>query len=307
MALTYVGSAIVGCGDSDSYVVTAPGPNGGQVGGLGTASSTTTITENATNGFQFQLQPLDDSLRALDANGQVRFSLDAAAAPTDSVLNFPQAADSGPDGRSYVVSSGDSQVVLFDADGRVQTRLGDAEGLLYPSDVAFHSESGELFVADPLNHRVVIYDANGTFLRTFGTVGEEPGQLNGPGAIDLAADGTLWVADLGNQRLQRFSRQGESLQVVGGYGTDPGQFLSLSDVAVDPENGDLYTCDQVTGCITIFDSRGNFDFRFRVLDDNGQLASVIDISVDEEAIYLYLADNATVYDDLAFADELVVS
>lgn len=303
MALTYVGSAIAGCGDSANRIVTGQVPNGGQVGGLETDFSTSTIVENASNGFQFRLEPLEDSLRAFDQNGQLRFQLGG----DNPLLNYPLGADGSSDGHSFVASYGNSEIVILDANGEVATRVGEQERLLYPSDVAFRQQSGELFVADSLNHRVVVYDKEGTHLRSFGTAGEGIGELNAPGSVELALDDTLWVVELGNQRLQRFSPQGQSLQRVGSYGTDPGEFLGLSGLGVDPENGDLYVCDQITGCITIFNSRGEFDFRFRVLGDDGELASVIDISVDEENIYLYLAEGVTVYDDPAFAEELVVS
>lgn len=309
MVLTCVGSAVAGCGDSSSdYVAVGSSPNSGQVGVLETSSSTTTIVENASDGFQFQLQPLDGSLRALDADGGVRFALEATGSLEDAVLNLPLAADSGADGRSYVLSTGDSEVVLFDSGGQVAARIGNQEELLYPGGLAFHRPTGQLFVADTLNHRVVVYNGSGVFLRAFGEQGRAAGQLNGPTTVKIAIDGdSLWVVDAGSQRLQRFSLDGEPLQVVGGYGTEPGQFLGLSDLAVDPENGDLYASDSVTGCVTVLDARGDFDFRFRVIDDQGAYASILGVSVDEESIYLYLADDATAVDDPAFAGELVVS
>jgi DNA-binding beta-propeller fold protein YncE len=50
----------------------------------------------------------------------------------------------------------------------------------------------------------VKYDKNGRFLKSVGTRGSEPGQLNTPHSITSDAQGNIYVADRGNARVQVF-------------------------------------------------------------------------------------------------------
>ncbi|HEX9017539.1 MAG TPA: hypothetical protein VF806_00025, partial [Anaerolineaceae bacterium] len=65
--------------------------------------------------------------------------------------------------------------------------------------------AGRVYVTDPENGRVVVFDGAGTALATFG---QSSGQGSGsaasltlPTGITLSAQGELWVADAGNNRL----------------------------------------------------------------------------------------------------------
>ena len=49
------------------------------------------------------------------------------------------------------------------------------------------------------------YDKNGRFVRSVGTRGTEPSQLNTPHSIQVDASGNVYVADRGNRRIQVFS------------------------------------------------------------------------------------------------------
>jgi DNA-binding beta-propeller fold protein YncE len=82
-----------------------------------------------------------------------------------------------------------------------------------PTDVAVGA-SGDVFVAqghtpgpngDP---RVVKFDGNGTFIKSWGGKGKGPGQFDVAHGIAIDANGRLWVADRENQRIQIFDQDG---------------------------------------------------------------------------------------------------
>jgi hypothetical protein len=86
---------------------------------------------------------------------------------------------------------------------------GDGE-FGYPRGIAVLGSSGEVAVADYLNHRVQIFDSEGSYKRQFGTEGEEDGQFECPKGLASDAHGNLLVVDESN-RLQVFNPEGKHL------------------------------------------------------------------------------------------------
>ena len=59
-------------------------------------------------------------------------------------------------------------------------KKGSGDGMLdCPLGVAV-SDRDEILVADNCNHRVQVFDSDGTFLRSFGRKGQNPGEFNSP-------------------------------------------------------------------------------------------------------------------------------
>ena len=61
-----------------------------------------------------------------------------------------------------------------------------------------------LYVSDAGNHRVQVFEKEtGTFVRSWGSEGTEPGQFDNPSGLAVSDDGQqLWVCDYANRRLQ---------------------------------------------------------------------------------------------------------
>lgn len=71
---------------------------------------------------------------------------------------------------------------------------------------------GNLYILDTGNHRVVVFDPEGTHLRTMGREGEGPGELQlFPVGIAVAEDGVVHVYDWGKRGLVRFAPDGSPL------------------------------------------------------------------------------------------------
>jgi sugar lactone lactonase YvrE len=88
-----------------------------------------------------------------------------------------------------------------------------------PTNLAV-APNGDIYVGDGYGSSYINqYNGKGEYIRTFGGLGKEAGQLNCPHGIMLDARGaapTLLIADRGNSRLQRFNLEGKHLEFVDG-------------------------------------------------------------------------------------------
>jgi hypothetical protein len=89
-----------------------------------------------------------------------------------------------------------------------------ATALLPVGDLAFRDD-GTVFVAQPGDGTIRVFDAEGTPLRSFGGLGQAPGRFLRLYTVGFLAD-TLWAVDLTQRRISFFSPEGELL------GTAPG-------------------------------------------------------------------------------------
>jgi len=77
-----------------------------------------------------------------------------------------------------------------------------------PTDVAWDKQ-GNIFVADGhVNSRIAKFDANGRFVKSWGSLGTAPGQFNVPHSLVTDAQGNVYVADRENRRIQVFDNDG---------------------------------------------------------------------------------------------------
>jgi DNA-binding beta-propeller fold protein YncE len=91
---------------------------------------------------------------------------------------------------------------------------GHMRGFDEPNDLAFGPE-GEIYVSQGHGtgeSRILKFDAQGNFIKTWGGEGAAPGKFNQPHSLVATADGTLYVADRSNQRIQVFDGEGNYLR-----------------------------------------------------------------------------------------------
>jgi DNA-binding beta-propeller fold protein YncE/ABC-type Fe3+ transport system permease subunit len=133
----------------------------------------------------------------------------------------------GPGGRLYVSEyGGNDRVQVFDASGTYLfefASFGQHGKLNRPQSLTFNQGMTELYIADACNHRIVVVDPEGRFLRAFGAAGRGLGQLTYPYGLSMLRDGSVLVAEFGNNRLQRFDSSGNSLGIAGSLGRGEGQ------------------------------------------------------------------------------------
>jgi sugar lactone lactonase YvrE len=145
----------------------------------------------------------------------------------------------------YVADVELDQVLVYDADSLKLLRkigtTGHKHELTTPGDFAKPTglavdKDGNLYVADTLNDRIEVFDADGQFIRTFGKNGDGPGYFGRPKGVAIDGDGHIWVADGMQDRIQVFNREWQLLIVLGGHGLLPGQFQGLASITIDKKN-----------------------------------------------------------------------
>ncbi|MDQ6525145.1 NHL repeat-containing protein [Nocardioides sp. LHD-245] len=156
----------------------------------------------------------------------------------------------GPDGTVYVTDSttGSPSVVALSPSGaQIHTYTLSDEGVALGVATA---PTGEVLVTNASADRVEVFSASGTWLRSIGSSGAGPGQLDRPDDVVVGADGTVFVSDSGNSRIQRFNlATGADLGGFGGPGLNPGQLDTPYAVDLTPE-----------GNVLVFDRRALSEF-----------------------------------------------
>ena len=160
----------------------------------------------------------------------------------------------------YVVDTQADQVIVYDADtlkekrrigtGGKRHELNTPGNFSLPTFVAVDSD-GNVYVADTMNWRVEIFDADGNFISQFGKHCDGPGCFAHPKGIAIDNDGHIWVADPMLDLLQAFNREGQLLGIVGGHGNLLGQFSELGAVFID-KNNRIFTAEQYPGRVQMF-------------------------------------------------------
>ena len=134
---------------------------------------------------------------------------------------------------------------------------GSGDGMFkYPYGVAV-SDGDEIVVADSSNHRVQVFDSNGTFLRSFGHKGENAGEFNRPFGIATDKDTKIFVAERKNHRVQIFSGEGRHLGSFGGEGSLDSQLSGPWGLSLD-STGNVIVADSDNKLIKIFTPDGRF-------------------------------------------------
>ena len=128
--------------------------------------------------------------------------------------------------------------------------------LKYPLGVAV-TDGDEIVVTDENNHRVQVFDSNGTFLRSFGHKGENAGELSYPVGVAINKDRNIFVAENGNNRIQIFSWEGRHLGSFGGKGSLDNQLFNPRGLSLD-STGNVIVADTGNKLIKIFTPDGRF-------------------------------------------------
>ena len=211
------------------------------------------------------------------------------------------------DGNLWATDVGGHVVVKLNPAGQVLLTLGtrgeagewnEAAGsrkLNQPNDVAI-AANGDVFVVQGHtpgargDARVLKFDKDGRFIKSWGGKGKEPGQFDVAHGAAFDAKGLLWVMDRENQRIEIFDGDGtfvrqltykglpcsvaigrDNIYMVNGFagqvvqldlsgkvlaatgkpGTALGEFGEAHFIAISPK-GDLYVADSVNGALVKF-------------------------------------------------------
>jgi hypothetical protein len=102
--------------------------------------------------------------------------------------------------------------------------------------------SGNIYVVDNRNQRVLKFDPNGNFIFQAGSPGPGEGQFQSPLNLDLDGLGGFYVTDPNKHSVQKFNANGKFIYQFGGSGSGPGQFTLMQGIAVS-RTGRIYVVD----------------------------------------------------------------
>ena len=208
---------------------------------------------------------LDGNIWALDRCGvSGSQGTNCAGSPLDPVLEFdtsgkflkkfghglfvsPHKITVDHDGNLWVADNGmkdgkGQQVFKFNQDGKLLLALGKA-GVAGPGLDTFDQPTeaaialnGDIFVADghgmapTANARIMKFDKNGKFLKTWGKKGKGIGEFDLPHTLAFDSQGRLFVGDRQNNRIQIFDQDGRFIAEWKQFGRPSGIFIDKNDV-----------------------------------------------------------------------------
>lgn len=194
---------------------------------------------------------------------------------TNNRFNEPEGVAVGPDGSLYIVEGEGHRLVKLDANGIPQWTVGTAglqgdrdDQFALLSDVAV-SPDGRIFTTARWgivrmmpagDHRIQIFNPDGSFYGAFGGYGSGNYQFKAPSGLAFDAQGNLYVADSDNHRVQIYDRHlayTATLGITGSPGSDNAQFNFPFDVAVD-RNGNIYVADEGNNRVQVFNSNRQY-------------------------------------------------
>jgi len=148
-------------------------------------------------------EPQRDRVRMIDDHGNVL---------RNYLVDCPVAAAEDLDGNVLIAVAG--HVDAWRQDGSIAYSLEGAH-LTRPLDLAISGDD-RIFVADALQHSILVYDADGVYLESYGSEGTGDGQFLFPVAImldDTAQE--IFVVDQGNSRIQILDMNGNFVRSFG--------------------------------------------------------------------------------------------
>jgi DNA-binding beta-propeller fold protein YncE len=189
-------------------------------------------------------------------------------------------------GDVYVADTWNGRVEKFSLDG---TSKATAAGLFGPRGIAVGT-SGNVWVSDTGNHRVVRYDAQLSGVETFGTQGAGAGQFSSPVGIAVDPSGTVYVADTSNQRIVLLDPSGrfQSSWKVPGWERPAEPHLEVD------EDGSVWATDPGGAeALLHFDAKGQLIDR-RTTDADGQRFSLpTGLALDRKHRVLYVVNTGS--------------
>jgi uncharacterized protein (TIGR03437 family) len=240
------------------------------------------IADTGTNRIR-QVSP-SGAIATVAGTGAASPGGEATPAPTTPLLT-PTSVAVDQFGNLLIVETGAHRVRQVAADGLIRTIVGTGTAglgpdLLPPTQTQLRApqgicldRSGNLYVADTDNHRVLLVPAQGVVSTVAGNGaqgmagdnGAAPlAELNQPTACALDSAGNLYIADTYNHRIRKVDTTGAITTVAGngapGESGDegPAQAASLNTprgLAVD-DNGNIYISDTGNSCIRQVTSDG---------------------------------------------------
>ena len=168
---------------------------------------------------------------------------------------------------------------------------GNSDGKFNAPRAMAMDSSGNIYVADRLNHRIQKFDSNGNFIAKWGSFGTNNGQFKYPRGVAVDAQNNIYITDSDNYRVQKFDSNGNFITKWGSYGTGNGRLSYPQDVVVDSQ-GNVWVSDYENYRIQKFTSTGTYIMKFGSYGSgDGQFIPAYDLAIDAND-NIYVADRS---------------
>ncbi len=164
-------------------------------------------------------------------------------------------------GDLYVADTDHNRVLEYAPGGALLARWGAGGGdgaagsasgeFNQPVGVAVAPGTGNVYVADRGNNRVVELSGTGAVLNEWGSRGTGPGRFRSLSGIAADESGRVYVLDSQNNRVEVFTGTGALLASWGLRGVGVGEFAQPGAIAVGC-NGDVYVADTDNNRVEVF-------------------------------------------------------
>ena len=101
-----------------------------------------------------------------------------------------------------------------------------------------------VYVTDMENSRIQKFDSDGNFITMWGSkgIGESKFSYGIPG-IGIDSSEKIYVVDRGEAIIQKFDSDGNFITMWGSKGSNEGEMNKPEDIAINPNNNNVYVTD----------------------------------------------------------------
>ena len=192
----------------------------------------------APDGSIWATDSVDHTVRKFSPDGKLLLTLGKNKVAGDNtsqdLFNRPNVVTFGPRGNVFVSDGyANQRVVEFTPEGKFVRIYGGKKGKADGEMAMVHGVAvdaqGRVYATDSDNQRVVVFDAQGKFLKNVA--------IPGRGGSHMSADGTFYISDV-NSGAVAIMKNDQIVDFIKVEGRPHG-------MAVDPTTGDVYTSSTV--------------------------------------------------------------
>lgn len=155
----------------------------------------------------------------------------------------------------YLLEIASSTIKKYSPDGYLLATIGsqgDGPGQMKDPNGLATDKSGNIYIADTVNHRAQKLSSAGNAMKGWGA----DLKLFAPSRIRIADDNSVYILDTGHHRVVHASPSGELITAFGSQGDKDGELHEPTDMVIIGDN--LYIADTFNSRISIFDLNGKF-------------------------------------------------
>ena len=229
------------------------------IGGPGHAAIYPSGVEVAANGTIVASDIGNDQVKRFQPDGTLMWSVGGTGTGLGK-FNNPRDVAIDANGAVYVADTGNNRIVKLSASGAWLFSFQGPVGNKMSPPIGVSAQGSLVYVADPAQRKVRIFDTTGTQVREMVT----NGACNFSQVRDAAPDaaGNVYVANYLNNNILKLDPSGSCIAAFGTKGSGPGQFMNPYGVTVgtDPVLGTeaLYVADSNNNRLQEFTVNGVF-------------------------------------------------